>query len=339
MFRDEDQLENLLSEPSPLAVETLAKLDGDLILLGVGGKMGPTLARMARRAFDAAGVKRTVYGAARFSQPGLFERLQQHGVEPIRCDLLDADEVRKLPDVPNVIAMTGMKFGSSEQASMTWAQNCHVPSLVCEKFQKSRLVAFSTGNVYGMTPVERGGSREGDAPAPVGEYSQSALGRERMYEYYSRKFAMPMALLRLNYATEMRYGVLVDVAQRVFAGRPVDVTMGFLNALWQGDANAMTLCAFGCLESPPKVLNLAGPEILSVREVAAEFGQRFGKPAVIEGKEAADAFLSNAQASHSLFGAPQVSAQRLVGWIADWVARGGRTLGKPTHFEVRDGKF
>lgn len=338
-LRDEAHLDELLSEPSPAVIETLARLDGDMVVLGVGGKMGPTLARMARRAFDAAGLKRRVYGVARFSQPGLAEELQSAAVEPIRSDLLDAAQVASLPDAPNVVAMAGMKFGTTGQEALTWAMNALVPVHVCDRYRHARVVAFSTGNVYGMSPLKRGGCRESDPLEPVGDYSQSALARERMYEYCSLKHNIPMALLRLNYATEMRYGVLVDIGQRVLTGQPVDVSMGFLNALWQGDANAMSLGAFGHLQTPPRVLNLAGPEILSVRRVAEEFGRLFNLPPLLHGVEADDAYLSNAQESQRLFGYPRVPVQQMIRWIADWLKRGGRTLGKPTHFEVRDGRY
>lgn len=336
---DDNHLEELLSTPSPGVVDTLARLDGDLMFLGVGGKMGPTMARMAVRGLALAGRKQRVFGVARFSQTGLPDRLQHHGIVPLRCDLLDPQQVQRLPDVPNVIAMVGMKFGATGQEALTWAMNAHVPALICQKFAKARIVAFSTGNVYGLAPVARGGSLESDPLQPVGEYSQSCLGRERMYEYFSRTQRIPMAILRLNYATEMRYGVLVDVCQRVFGGQPVDVAMGYLNALWQGDANAMGLCAFDHLSCPPRILNLAGPELLSVRQLAEEFGRLLGKTPLVEGTEAADAFLSNAQESHRLFGYPRVSVRQMIHWIADWTRRGGTTLGKPTHFQVRDGKF
>ncbi len=334
-----EHLDDLLSEPTPHAVETLARLDGDLLLLGVAGKMGPTLARMARRALDLAGVRRRVLGVARFSEPRVEGWLNAHGVETIRCDLLNSAELAALPETPNVIAMFGMKFGSSGQEARTWALNCFLPGLVAQRFARSRIVAFSTGNVYGLTPVARGGSLETDALNADGEYAMSCVGRERMYEYCSRANGTPTAILRLNYATEMRYGVLVDIAQRVWAGEPVDVTMGHLNALWQADANAAALSAFGHLAVPPLVLNIAGPELLSVRQVAEQFAARFRKPGRFTGVESADALLSNAQASHRMFGPPRVSAEQLIAWIADWTVRGGPTLGKPTHFEVRDGKF
>jgi nucleoside-diphosphate-sugar epimerase len=247
--------------------------------------------------------------------------------------------LERLPEAANVIFMTGMKFGSTGQEALTWAMNCHLPALVAQRFRGSRIVAFSTGNVYGLSPVTRGGSVESDPPAPVGEYAMSCLGRERIFEHFSRTLGIPMALLRLNYACELRYGVLVDLAQRLLAGEPIDLAMGSLNALWQADASAMALAAFGHVASPPLVLNLAGPELLSVRRLAEEFGQRLGRPVHFRGSEAADALLSNGQLGHRLFGYPRVGAGRMVVWIADWLRRGGPTLGKPTHFEVRDGRF
>lgn len=336
---NEEQLDDRLSEPTPGVVETLAQLDGDLMLLGVGGKMGPTLARMARRASDAAGIQRRILGVSRFTDPARVEWFRSHGVEPIPCDLLDPDQLARLPRVPNVLFMTGMKFGSTGQEALTWAMNVHLPALVSQHFRGSRIVAFSTSNVYGLSPIHLGGSREGDELRPVGEYAMSCLGRERILEHFSRTLGTPMAILRLNYATELRYGVLVDVARAVWEGRPVPLAMGHLNALWQGDANAMALCAFGQVAAPPFVVNLAGPETLSVRRIAEEFGERFGRPVTFTGEEAADALLSNGQLGHRLYGYPRVPVDRMVEWIADWVRRGGMSLGKPTHFEAREGRF
>ena len=339
VIADIDQLDDLLSEPTPLVVETLARLDGDLLLLGVGGKMGPTLARMARRAFDAAGGRRRVIGAARFSNPDHEAWLRRHGVETLRCDLLDPAQLERLPDAANVVFMTGMKFGATGQEALTWAMNCHLPALVAQRYRGSRIVAFSTGNVYGLSPVHLGGSLETDPLNPVGEYAQSCVGRERMFEHFSRTLGTPTAILRLNYATELRYGVLVDLARRVCSGEPVPLAMGHLNALWQGDANAMALCAFAKASSPPFVVNLAGPETLSVRQVAEEFGRLLGRPPTFEGAEAADALLSNGELGYRLFGRPRVTAGQMIAWVADWLRHGGPTLGKPTHFESRDGRF
>lgn len=334
-----EHLDDLLSEPTDAAVQALGTLDGDLIVLGVAGKMGPTLARMAVRASERAGVRRRVIGVARFSEPGIEARLQAQSIETIRCDLLDPSQLDALPEAPNIVFMTGMKFGATGQEGRTWAMNCWLPGMVCRKYRRSRIVAFSTGNVYGLTPLALGGSVEEDPLRPVGEYAQSCVGRERLFEHFSRTNDIPTSLLRLNYATEMRYGVLVDLAQRVRQGRPVDVTMGHVNALWQADANAMALASFAHVGVPPMLLNLAGPELLSVRRIAAEFAQRFGQSLVIEGTESSDALLSNAQRAHRLFGYPRVSAGQMMAWIADWLERGGATLGKPTHFEVRHGQF
>jgi nucleoside-diphosphate-sugar epimerase len=338
-IEDVEHLEDLLSEPTPEVVKTLASLPGDLLVLGVGGKMGPTLARMARRASEAAGVRRRIIGVARFSSGEVEARLQAQGIETIRCDLLDPIQLEQLPAAPNVVYMVGMKFGSTGQEALTWAMNSYLPGLVCIKFRHSRIVAFSTGNVYSLSPVASGGSVESDVLAPVGEYAMSCLGRERILEHFSRTLGIPLALLRLNYATELRYGVLVDLALKVHTGQPIDLTMGYLNTIWQRDANAMALCAFAHAASPPRVVNVAGPETLSVRRVSEQLGRLLGKAATFVGSEAADALLSNGQLGHRLFGLPRVTADQMLVWIADWIQRGGTTLGKPTHFEVRDGRF
>jgi nucleoside-diphosphate-sugar epimerase len=333
------QLEMLLSEPNAQAIETLARLDGDLIVLGASGKMGPTLARMARIASDRAGVKRHIIGVARFSDSGVERQLQVHGIETIRCDLLDHAQLAALPEVANVIAMFGMKFGSTGQEARTWAMNCWLPGMVCQKFKKARIVAFSTGNVYGLVPVVRGGSVETDRLQPAGEYAMSCVGRERIYEHFSRVDAIPTTILRLNYANELRYGVLVDLAQRVWAGQPVDLAMGYFNAIWQGDANAAALSALGVARSPALVVNVAGHALLSVRHVAQQLGRLLDRPVQFTGTENADAILSNAELSHRLFDPPRIGEDQMLRWIADWIQRGGETLEKPTHFEVRDGQF
>lgn len=337
--RDVDQLEDLLSEPTGAAIEALARVDGDLIVLGASGKMGPTLARMARRASDAAGVRRRVIGVARFATDETPSRLQAQGVEVVRCDLLDPDQLDGLPEAPNVLFLAGMKFGTTGREATTWAVNTFLPGLVCRKFRRSRIVAFSTGNVYGLAPVRGGGSREGDRLEPRGEYAMSCLGRERVFEHFSRELGVPTALIRLNYATELRYGVLVDLARKVHAGEPIDPGMGYLNAIWQGDASAAALRALEHVSVPPTVLNVTGPERLAVRRVAEEFGRLLGRDVTFQGTESADALLSDSGRALALFGPPLVHADRMIAWIADWVRRGGPTLGKPTHFEVRDGRF
>ena len=334
-----DELEDNLSEPTRGVIETLSKVDGDIIVLGAGGKMGPTLARMARRASDAAGVRRRVIGVSRFSSDDVESRLNSCGVETIRADLLDEGELDKLPDSPNVVHMVGMKFGATGNEALTWAVNSCLPAVVSLKYRESRIVAFSTGNVYGLMPVTGAGSVETDAPGPIGEYAMSCLGRERVFEHFSRRHGTAVALVRLNYATELRYGVLVDFAERVWAGEPVDLATGHVNTIWQADANAAALSCFERVSSPPFVLNVTGPEILSVRRTCEEFGRLMGKGATFTGTESAEALLSSAELCHGLFGPPLVSPQEMMRLIADWVMRGGERLGKPTHFEVRDGRF
>ncbi len=334
-----DELDDLLSEPTPAAVDALRRVDGDVLVLGVAGKMGPTLARMVRRAAEAAGRPRRVIGVSRFSSPAEQEALERHGVETVRADLLDERALAALPDAPNVLFMAGRKFGSSGDEPLTWAMNAHLPAMVCRRFPESRIAAFSTGNVYGLTSAGRGGSRETDAPQPVGEYAMSCLGRERLFEYFSRTRGIRVSLLRLNYATEMRYGVLVDLARRVLAREPVDVSMGHVNVIWQADANAMAVASLARAASPALIVNLAGPEELAVRQVSATLAQLMDVDVTFTGVEAADALLSNGALGWSLFGRPRVDADTLVRWTADWVLRGGASLDKPTHFESRAGRF
>jgi hypothetical protein len=334
-----ESLEDRLSTPSPGVVRVLGQLPGDLLLLGAGGKMGPSLAHMARRASDEAGVRRRVLAVSRFSSGGAEAALQRHGIETIRCELLDPAQLEALPQAANVVWMTGYKFGATGQEALAWAMNAWLPGAICRKFSHSRIVAFSTGNVYGLAPVAGGGSVEEDPLQPIGDYSMSCVGRERIFEHFSRAHNIPMILLRLNYANELRYGVLVDLARKVWAGEAIDLTMGHFNALWQGDANAWALESFAHLASPPQVLNLAGPELLSVRQIADGFARLLGRPAAFRGSEAADAYLSNSQRAVRLFGYPRVGVQQMMEWIAAWVRSGGASLDRPTHFEVRDGNF
>jgi len=338
-IQDVAQLEDLLSEPTQGAVHSLGSLDGDVLILGVAGKMGPTLARMAKRASEKTGVKRRVIGVSRFSSSSLEHQLQKWGIETVRCDLLNPGSLASLPDAANVVFMAGMKFGSTGQEWLTWAVNSFLPGLVADRYRNSRIAVFSTGNVYGLSQVSRGGSREEDALNPSGEYAMSCVGRERVFEHFSRANKTKMAILRLNYASEPRYGVLLDIAQRVNAGQPVSLSMGYLNTIWQADSSAMSLESLRCASSPPNLINITGPELLSVRQVAEEFAKRFGKLARFEGIESSDALLSNASKAFELFGRPRMSAQRIIDWIADWVRRGETTLAKPTHFEERAGDF
>lgn len=337
--RNTAELEDLLSTPTSEVIEVMRRLPGDILVLGVGGKMGPTLARMARRATDAASISRRVIGVSRFSSSDLPEALHRFGVETIRCDLLDEADVARLPDVPNVLSMPGFKFGAASNPSLTWAMNCYVPAIISRRFRGSRVVAFSSGNIYPRVPVTSRGSVETDEPCPVGEYAMSVLGRERMYEYFSRELSIPMALLRLNYATELRYGVLVDLARSVWNHEEVDLAMGHVNVIWQQDANAMSLQMLEQVATPPDVMNIAGAEILRVRDVCEEFGRLLGRTPRFTGLESPDALLNNASRSYQRLGRPQVSAEQMMRWTADWVRGGGESWNKPTHFSSRSGKF
>jgi len=337
-IRTEDELEDRLSEPTAAVIETLGALGGDIIVLGVGGKMGPSLARMARRGSDAAGVRRRIVGVSRFRAGGETD-LRKHGIEAISCDLLDAAAVAKLPDAANVLFLVGRKFGSTGDEAGTWAINSYLPGVVCARYRGSRIVALSTGNVYPLVSASGAGSRETDSPQPVGEYAMSCLGRERVFEHFSRPYGIPVAVIRLNYACDLRYGVLVDLARKVLAGEPIDLGMGYFNTIWQGDASAMVLRAFAHAASPPKIINVTGTEKLSVRAVAERFAQLMNRPVRFTGTEADTALLSDARYGLGLLGPLRVGADQLIEWVAGWVIRGGRSLGKPTHFESRDGRF
>lgn len=334
-----EQLDDQLSAPNAQVVRAMSQLDGDLIILGVGGKMGPTLARMAKRASDQAGARRRVLGVSRFTSPGARERLEAWGIETLACDLLDQTALNDLPDAPNVVCMTGLKFGAAQNPSLTWAMNCYLPALISQRYRNSRLAAFSSGNVYGTVHIDSGGSQETDTLDPIGEYAITVLGRERMFDYFSRELDVSTALLRLNYATELRYGVLVDLAQQVLDGQPIDLSMSYVNVLWQSEANAMALVSLLHTATPPRIFNVAGSEILRVRDVCEQFGRLLGKPLEFVGDESPVALLNNATASYSDLGRPTMTSQQMIRWTADWVARGGESLGKPTHFESRDGRF
>lgn len=334
----EAELEDSLSRPTPGVIETLAELDGDLLVLGAGGKMGLSLASMAARALRAAGAERRVIAVSRFG--GGTQAFEAAGVDTISADLLADGALEALPDAPNILYLAGMKFGSSGAQPATWAMNTHLPGLVAARFAGSRIVALSTGNVYPFSRVDGAGSVEAEPPDPVGEYAITCLGRERMLAYYSERDGTPVTTIRLNYANALRYGVLVDIAQKVAAGEPVDVTMGAVNVIWQGDANAAILRSFGICASPPTVLNVAGPEVLKVRWIAERLAELLGVDGpVIVGSEAETALLSDSTEMVRRFGPPEMPIEQLLAWTAAWLRSGGRLLGKPTKFQVRDGRF
>jgi nucleoside-diphosphate-sugar epimerase len=329
-------LEELMTRPSPPLIADLAAAPGDILILGVGGKMGPTLARLAKRAAP----RRRIVGVARFSEPGLREKLLGWGIECLAADLLDREAVARLPDLPNVIYMAGRKFGTSGAEELTWAMNVHVPAMVAERFAHSRLVAFSTGCVYPYVAVDGPGAGESTpAVPPPGAYANSCLGREQMFRYFSRRHGTPGRIIRLNYAIDMRYGVLHDIARRILGGKSIDVTTGHFNCIWQGDANSQVLRALRHVTTPTSPLNVSGPERASVRAVASALADRLGRPVAFAGSEAATAWLVDTAESRRLFGVPTVPLEKLIDWTASWFAAGGASLDKPTHFDVRDGRF
>lgn len=339
-IKTESELDELLSRPDEETASAMAALEGDLLILGAGGKMGPSLGRLARRAADQAGTKKRVIAVARFTNDKLRSEFAAQGIEAVACDLLEAGALASLPDVPNVIFMAARKFGTAGGEHLTWAMNTYLPGLVAERYRNSRIVAFSTGNVYPLRTPAEGGATETTPVGPVGEYAQSALGRERMFEYGSTRWGTPLALLRLNYAVELRYGVLVDIGLTVFERRPIDLRMPAVNVIWQRDANSWCLRSFAHCQSPPLILNITGPEMLSVREVALEFGRQFGiEPSFVSMVEGSSALLSNTTRARGLFGNSTVSPAEMIVWIANWIREGGALLNKPTHFQTRDGKF
>jgi len=337
---NQSELEDLLSTPRDRTVAALRACPGDIVILGAGGKMGPSLSRMARRAADAAGgATCRVIAVSRWSSDAAHRALNDAGVETIRCDLLDRSAVAALPPAPNVIFMAGQKFGTTGAPAMTWGMNTLVPAICAERYADSRIVAFSTGNVYALTPVESGGARETDVLGPVGEYAASCLGRERMFELFAERRGTRSAIVRLNYAIDLRYGVLVDIATRVFNGDEIPLAMGHVNVIWQGDANRVAIECLPHASAPPFIVNVTGTTTLSVRALARWFGERFGKTPRFTATEGRDALLSNASRMASTFGEPDVDLSRMQEWVADWVEWGGPLLGKPTKFEARDGQF
>lgn len=335
----ETELEDVLAAPSEADLACVERLRGDVLVLGAGGKMGPSLARRIQRALGRTGSGGRAIAVSRFSSADARASLTAEGVDTLACDLLDPRQVAALPRCPYVLFLAGRKFGTLDRTDLTWAMNTLVPAHVAAHFTGSRMVVFSTGNVYPLVPVDGPGSSEDDLPAPVGEYAQSCLGRERVIEFVSREQGLPALIVRLNYAVDLRYGTLVDIARRVLAGEPVDLTMGFFNAIWQGDANSYALRSLELCAAPPAILNVTGPERISVREIAHWFGGVFGTPPRFANAEGPVALLSDSSRCRALLGEPSVPLAVLQRWVAHWVQAGGSWLNKPTHFEVTDGRF
>ncbi|MHA4808948.1 NAD-dependent epimerase/dehydratase family protein [Flavitalea flava] len=326
-------------KPSARLIEDIKRLDGDILFLGVAGKMGPSMAVLAAEAVQAAGLQKKIYGVSRFSQPEIKTDLEKKGVITISADLLNRQELFQLPDVKNVIYLAGTKFGTTGKEYFTWAMNSYLPGMVAEKFQQSRIIVFSTGNVYPLTPLSRGGATELDPTGPIGEYAQSCLGRERVFEYGSATYGTEMLMYRLNYANDVSYGVLLEIGKAVKEGLPLDLNMGHVNVIWQQDANEIAIRSLLHCSNPPKLLNVAGPETASVRWIAEEFGRLMGRNPVFTGEEQSTALLSNAGESFRLFGYPSVSLKEIIELDAAWLSEGGKTLNKPTHFQERKGNF
>lgn len=333
------ELEERLVSPNARDLAAMRRISGDIVILGAGGKMGPSLARRIKRAAEDSGSTSRVLAVSRFSSAEVAKQLNRNGIETIACDLLNRGEMARLPLCPNVLFLSGRKFGSTDRPDLTWASNAIIPAHVAFRYRASRIVVFSTGNVYPRVKLESGGSIETDRLDPVGEYAQSCVGLERVFEYHSKTYGTPCLLFRLNYAIDLRYGVLVDIARKVQAGQPVDVAVPAFNALWQGDANSYALRCLEHCASPPQAMNITGPETVSVHRVAEYFAREFQREPLFCGANSGHALLSNASLCHSLLGYPDVSLGELMGWVAHWVAHGGESLDKPTKFEVADGKF
>ena len=336
---DETQLDELLSRPTPEVIDLFGRMQGDVAFFGGGGKIGPSLIRMACRAKEAAGFGGTIYAVSRFSSPDSRAAVEQAGAVVVPCDLLAEGAEARLPDARNVFYLVGQKFGTTENPGATWAANTVAPAVVARRYRTGRIVAFSTGCVYDFEPASSAGSNESSPLAGQGEYAASCIARERVLEYFARDNGTPLALVRLNYAVEMRYGVLVDLAAAILAGSPVDLTMGYFNAMWQGEVNACTLRLLEHAAVGPLAINMTGPGKLAVRDVAAKLAAHMGLPVKFKNTEAATALLSDASRLHRLLGEPRVDIDLVIRWTADWVRRGGALLGKPTHFQTRDGKY
>jgi nucleoside-diphosphate-sugar epimerase len=333
------EMEEVMTNPSQELVNDISRLDGDIMILGAGGKMGPTLAKLAAKAVQRSDTGKRVIAVSRFSSGTLQKELEEAGIETIAADLLNEEELNGLPDIKNVIYMAGNKFGTNGNEHFTWAMNAYLPGRVADKFRNSRIVAFSTGNVYPLVPLTKGGCDEEYPVGPVGEYAQSCLGRERIFTYFSSKNQTPVTIFRLNYAIDMRYGVLLEIARQVYDEKPVDLSMGHVNVIWQGDANEYALRSLLICDSPPSLLNVTGPETVSVRWLAQQFSKTFNKQAVFINEEQPSALLNNSGKAHRLFGYPKVSLEQMIMWTAEWVSGDGAVLNKPTHFQQRQGVF
>ena len=335
----EAALDELLTTPSDALCADMAKINGDIMVLGAGGKMGPTLCVLAKRAMDKAGVKKNVYAVSRGSDAAAKRYMEDNGVITIAADLLDREKLNALPDVENIIYMAGKKFGTDGNEWQTWSMNAALPAYTADKFRNSRIVVFSSGNIYPMMPAYSGGCSEKTPVNPIGEYAMSCLARERVFEYASHAYGTKVIMYRLNYAVDLRYGVIYDIARRILEGKSISLHTPCYNCIWQGSANEIAIRCLLHAEAPAAIMNVTGPEILSVKETAQELAGYLGKEPIFEGEPGDAALLNNSGKAMELFGYPAIPAKQLIRWQAEWLLDGGRTLDKPTHFETRDGKF
>lgn len=336
---NEEKLDKLLTTPSERLIADMKRIKGDIMILGAGGKMGPTLCLLAKNACKAANIEKKIIAVSRFSDEIVVKLLKENNIEMISCDMLALGAIDALPDCENIIYMAGRKFGTDGQEYLTWAMNSWLPSMVAQRFQQSNIVAFSSGNIYPFTPAHNGGCTEETTVVPVGEYAMSCLARERMFEYGSKTYGTKMLIYRLNYAVDLRYGVLYDIAERVANKKPVSISNGCFNCIWQGDANEIALRSLLHVQSPMNIVNVTGPETISTRKTAMAFGELFGVEPIFCGEEREVALLADASKSIELFGYPTVGVSEMIKWQAEWIKDGGRSLGKPTHFEETKGKF
>jgi nucleoside-diphosphate-sugar epimerase len=338
-MQDLSQFEQELLQPSEALINDIAQMDGDIIILGVGGKMGPSMARLARQAIQKAGIVKRVIGVSRFSDNALQQQLQKDDIETVSADLLNEDQLKNLPYANNVLYLAGTKFGTTGKEAFTWAMNAYLPGRVAERYRESRIVAFSTGNVYPFVPVTSGGCSEEHPVGPVGEYGQSCLGRERLFQHFAEKYNIPTLIYRLNYAIDFRYGILLEIAKSVRNEKPIDLTSGNANVIWQGDANEIAIRSLLHCSVPARVLNVTGPETLSIKWLAEQFGLAFNKQPVFVNEPQTSALLSNASEAHKLFGYPRVTLKTMIEITATWLESGGQVWTKDTHFQERNGKF
>lgn len=338
-LKTNEQLMTALTTPSKRLIEDIKKINGDILILGVGGKMGPSLALLAKKALEEAGKNNKVIGVSRFSSGNLQNELESNGVETLAADLLVDEDLNGIPEVKNIIFMAGKKFGTTGNEHETWGMNTYLPSKVAKKFPNSNIVVFSSGNIYPFVDIANGGCTEDTPTSPIGEYAQSCLGRERIFTYFSIKNETPMLLFRLNYAIDMKYGVLLEIANQVYNDMPVDLTTGVVNVIWQGDANEYAIRSLLHCTTGPNILNVTGPETISIRWLAEQFGNRFNKEVTFINEEASSALLNNAGKAHQLFGYPNVTLQEMIEWTVEWIENEGEVIEKPTHFQERKGEF